>query len=105
MNHFPSIKFSVKSSGYSGGASINVKLRKRPNSCNKLKLWSIWFEGAYFDGMTDYKGYNYYHDGWLLKFPFGANFIFVNRKMTKGFLEGAVTGRLQILRLCSSRNC
>jgi hypothetical protein len=83
---FPGIKFSVKSSVYSGGASINVSYENGPTVA-QVKAVVNMFEGAYFDGMTDYKGYNYYTMGGV-EVSFGANFIFVNRKMTKGFLEG-----------------
>lgn len=85
---FPGIKFSVKSSVYSGGASINVSYENGPTT-EQVKAVVGMFEGSYFDGMTDYKGYNYYTMGGV-EVSFGANFIFVNRKMTKGFLEGAV---------------
>jgi hypothetical protein len=47
------------------------------------------FQGAYFDGMTDYKGSNYNTlDGQAVRF--GADFIFVNRKFTAPTLTGIV---------------
>jgi len=74
---FPGVKFSVKSSVYSGGASINVSYVDGP-SYDQVKSIVSAFEGGYFDGMTDYKGINYNSlDG--QKVRFGADFIFVNR--------------------------
>jgi len=85
---FPGVKFSVKSSVYSGGASINIRYENGP-TYKQVKEVASMFEGAYFDGMTDYKGSNYGSlDGNEVRF--GADFIFVNRKFTKAFLEGAV---------------
>ena len=55
---FPGVKFSVKSSVYSGGASINIKYTDGP-TYEQVKAVAGMFEGAYFDGMTDYKGSNY----------------------------------------------
>jgi hypothetical protein len=85
---FPGVKFSVKSSVYSGGASINVNYTNGP-SYEQVKAVVGVFEGAYFDGMTDYKGSNYNTlDG--QEVSFGADFIFVNRKFTVAYLEGFV---------------
>ena len=85
---FPGVKFSVRSSVYAGGASINVSYVNGPSS-DQVKAVVGVFEGSYFDGMTDYKGSNYGSlDG--VEVSFGADFIFVNRSFTVAFLEGAV---------------
>jgi len=85
---FPGVKFSVKSNVYSGGASINIKYENGP-TCSQVKSVVSVFEGSYFDGMTDYKGSNYTSlNGEEVRF--GADFVFVNRKYTKAFLETAV---------------
>lgn len=85
---FPGVKFSVKSSVYSGGASININYENGP-TCSQVKSVVSVFEGSYFDGMTDYKGSNYTSlNGEEVRF--GADFVFVNRKYTKAFFEGAV---------------
>ena len=82
---FPGVKFSVKSSVYSGGASINVSYVDGPSAAQVKKIVGM-FEGSYFDGMTDYKGNKYSSlDG--QEVTFGANFIFVNRKLTTAYLE------------------
>lgn len=85
---FPGIKFSVTSSVYSGGASINIKYQNGP-TCEQVKSVVSNFEGSYFDGMTDYKGINYSSMNGV-NVRFGADFIFVNRKYSMAFFEGAV---------------
>jgi hypothetical protein len=85
---FPGVKFSVRSSVYSGGASITVGYVNGPTSA-AVKNVVAMFEGAYFDGMTDYQGYNYNSlDG--VETSFGANYIFVNREMTLDVMQAAV---------------
>jgi len=77
---FPGVKFSVKSSVYSGGASITISYMDGP-TYDQVKLVAGMFEGSYFDGMTDYKGSNYGSlDGQEVRF--GADFIFINRKFS-----------------------
>jgi hypothetical protein len=85
---FPGIKFSVTSSVYSMGASINVKYVNGP-TVDQVKAVVSNFEGSYFDGMTDYKGSNYNSMNGV-NVSFGANFIFVDRKYSITFFEGAV---------------
>lgn len=85
---FPGIKFSVTSSVYSGGASINIKYQNGP-TCKQVKAVVSNFEGSYFDGMTDYKGRNYSSMNGV-NVRFGADFIFVNRKYSMAFFEIAV---------------
>lgn len=86
---FPGVKFSVRSSVYSGGASINVNYIDGP-TYDQVKAVVSVFEGSYFDGMTDYKGLNYSSiDGQEVRF--GADFIFVNRKFTAPILTGAAS--------------
>ena len=72
---FPGVKFSVRSSVYSGGSSIDVAWTDGP--CNALvEGITDLFNGSYFDGMTDYKGskthiYNGERIHW------GPDFVFV----------------------------
>jgi hypothetical protein len=85
---FPGVKFSVKSSTYAGGASINVSYTDGP-SASQVEGIAKAFQGSYFDGMTDYKGSNYNSiDGQQVSF--GADFVFVNRKFTAPTLTGIV---------------
>lgn len=77
---FPTIKFKVKSNSYSGGASIDVKYVDGPtyDAVNKI---AKQFQGCYFDGMTDYKGY-LYKSFQGEEVTFGANFVFVKREFS-----------------------
>ena len=81
---FPGVKFSVRSSSYSMGASINISYTDGPTNAQVKAIVSN-FEGSYFDGMTDYKGSNYSSvNGEEVRF--GADFIFVNRNYSETFL-------------------
>lgn len=54
---FPGVKFSVRSSTYSGGASINVGWIDGPTAHQVEQVTSA-YSGADFDGMIDMKSYN-----------------------------------------------
>lgn len=83
---FPGVKFSVTSSVYSGGASINIKYSDGPAFKDVQDVARV-FEGSYFDGMQDYKGQNYSAiDGQEVRF--GADFVFVTRRFSAEFLQG-----------------
>jgi Large polyvalent protein associated domain 29 len=85
---FPGVKFSVRSSVYSGGASIDVSWVDGPTS-DQVKSVSNHFEGAYFDGMIDYKGCIYHAlDGQPVRF--GANFIFERRECSDALVQRAI---------------
>lgn len=85
---FPGVKFSVKSSSYSMGASINIRYTDGP-TIEQVKAITGNFEGSYFDGMTDYKGLNYSSlNGEEVRF--GADFVFVNRNYTAPVLTGVI---------------
>ena len=73
----PGVKFGVRSSSYSGGASINVTWTDGPNT-QQVEAVTNTFKGGYFDGMIDYKGSVYHKlDGEDVRF--GADFIFTHR--------------------------
>jgi len=111
---FPNQKFSVKSSNYSGGASINVSWDDGVAQ-NKVNEVIKQFEGAGFDGMIDLK---FYKDHWLLpngevvlarsddteggrypsykcdkphpeakKISFGADYVSANREISREIYE------------------
>ena len=85
---FPAVKFSVRSSVYSGGASIDISWTDGPTS-KQVEAISCRFEGAYFDGMIDYKGSRYHTlDGSPVHF--GANFIFERREYSDALLARAI---------------
>lgn len=75
---FPSVKFSVRSSTYSGGASIDISWTDGPNARQIDELLAN-FKGSYFDGSIDYKGSVYAMlDG--KRVHFAADSIHPNRK-------------------------
>lgn len=85
---FPDTKFSVTSKSYSGGSSINVSYTDGPLSKDVKAIVDL-FEGAGFDGMTDYK---YFHKartfrGELTSFNYG--FVFVERNVSPSLLVAA----------------
>jgi len=85
---FPGVKFSVRSSVYSGGASITIKYNDGPNA-DAVKAAISIFEGSYFDGMQDYKGQNYTAiDDQEVRF--GADFVFVDRKISDEMYAAAL---------------
>lgn len=89
---FPGVKFSVRSSVYSGGASINVGWTNGPSRKEVKSVVSV-FEGSYFDGMTDYKGTNYNEiNGESVSF--GADYVFTNRQFTAPVITGCVSSVL-----------
>ena len=94
---FPAVKFSVTSKSYAGGASINIGYFDGPTSEQVEKVVGV-FEGSYFDGMQDYKGQNYANlDGEEVKF--GADFVFVNRKISGPVMTGIVADTMNFYQL------
>lgn len=85
---FPSIQFSVRSSNYSGGASIRVVWTDGPTVAQVEPIAGA-FAGSYFDGMIDYKGSNYHElDGQPVRF--GADYVFCTRKHSDALLGHAL---------------
>lgn len=82
---FPTIKFSVKSKTYSGGASITVRWMDGPTA-KDVEAVTGKFSGATFDGMIDLKSY---HTSNLNgeQVHFGADFIFTERSFSAEFLR------------------
>lgn len=85
---FASIKFSVRSKTYSGGASIDVRWIDGPTA-HQVEAIAKKFEGASFDGMTDSMSYR---DAQLdgERVHFGANFVFCNRDDSERAIAGAI---------------
>lgn len=83
--HFPSVKFSVRSRSYSGGASISVHWTDGPRRQAVERIVNR-YEGADFDGMQDLKTYKRTllvgEDG-PREFQFGADFIFCSRDLSR----------------------
>ena len=84
---FPSVKFSVRSHTYAGGASIRVTWNDGPIQADVARVAEA-FQGATFDGMTDYKG-GIVHELAGVETHFGANFIFCDRTESDALVDGA----------------
>lgn len=82
---FPGIKFSVRSHTYSMGASINVNWTDGPTD-KQVKTITDRFNGATFDGMTDYKG-GKVHEINGKPIHFGADFIFTYREISDSYRD------------------
>lgn len=77
---FPEVKFSVRSSSYSGGASIRVGWVDGPKS-SQVEAVAKTFQGASFDGMQDLKSSNTHAlNGQPVRF--GADYVFCNRELS-----------------------
>jgi hypothetical protein len=85
---FPGVKFSVRSKSYSGGASIDVHYTDGPTYAAVERI-AKRYEGATFDGMTDYKG-GVEHEWNGQRVHFGADFIFVRRIYTLPLVQKAI---------------
>lgn len=85
---FPDVKFSVKSSTYSMGASINVRWVDGPCAGLVDGVAEV-FSGSYFDGMTDYKGSKtHLYQGQETRL--GADFVITTRSNSDAAIEKAI---------------
>lgn len=83
---FPGIKFSVKSSRYSGGDSINVSWIDGPCGRQVDEIIKRYSAGS-FDGMEDI--YNYSPDAWNDAFG-DAKYVFSQRENSDKAIESAL---------------
>jgi Large polyvalent protein associated domain 29 len=82
---FPDVKFSVRTSKYSGGASVSVRWKDGPNDAQVNAVTGV-FKGSYFDGQQDMKGNRYAMvDGKTVSF--GADYIHASRIYSRAFCE------------------
>jgi hypothetical protein len=85
---FAGVKFSVKSSKYSGGASIRIYWIDGP-ATELVKSATYKFEGSTFDGMQDLKEYkNSTLNGEAVSF--GADYIFTERSYSDAMIEKGI---------------
>ena len=85
---FPGVKFSVRSSTYSGGASIDVSWTDGPNAAQFESIMK-GFKAAYFDGSIDYQGsIHHMMDGEHVRF--GADYITSSRRYSDAAVERAI---------------
>ena len=84
--HFPGIKFSVRSSRYSGGSSIDVGWTDGPTT-KQVSPIAKRYQGASFDGMTDMKEYHedlvLQPDGIVKTVHYGADYVFSTRSYSQ----------------------
>ena len=85
---FPETKFSVRSSRYTGGSSIDIKWMDGPTG-SEVKAVTGYFQGADFDGMTDSMSYRGEWQGETVSF--GVDFIFTKRAYSRETLVAAAT--------------
>ena len=85
---WPAVKFSVRTSTYSGGASIDVGWTDGPTP-KEVEAITSRFEGASFDGMIDLKTHHTTeYQGERVHFM--ADYIFTNRKHGVAAYQAAV---------------
>lgn len=77
---FPKIKFSVRSHVYAGGATIDISYTDGPQQ-KVVERVAKAFEGATFDGMTDYKG-GKVHEFKGQPVHFGSDYVFVKQEFS-----------------------
>lgn len=83
---FPSVKFSVTSSKYSGGNSVDVRWKDGPTT-KQVDAIANKYQAGWFDGMTDC--YNYTPSAWTDVFG-EARFISTNRAYSFDTMREAV---------------
>jgi hypothetical protein len=85
----PGVKFSVRSSSYSGGASIRVGWTDGPTS-QEVDQTAQLYRGATFDAMVDMKSYHSTlladDAGNVRDVHFGADFIFTERDLSDEYI-------------------
>lgn len=84
---FPSVKFSVKTSRYSMGNSINVRWTDGPNT-KQVDAIIGKYEAGTFDGMTDC--YNYEHSAWTDAFGEGK-YVHSSRDYSDAAVQQVIT--------------
>jgi len=85
---FPGVKFSVRTSVYSGGASASVGWTDGPNEAQVNAVIGR-FKAAYFDGSIDYQGRIYaMHQG--KQVTFGTDYIHTNREHSDAAIDRAI---------------
>jgi len=90
---YPNVKFSVRSSSYSGGSSINISYVDGPPE-SEVEAFSELYAGATFNGMIDLKEYKQSAknaDG--TNVVYGPDFVFVRREMSP---EAAVAAKSEL---------
>lgn len=82
---WPGVKFSVRTSRYSGGNSIDVSWTDGPTD-EQVSAIANRYQAGHFDGMTDC--YEYHRSAWTEAFG-AARFVFTRREYSPAALEWA----------------
>jgi hypothetical protein len=77
-NAFPSVRFSVRGSKYSGGASTQVSWTDGPSDAAVREI-TRQFEGKSFDGMTDMASSNFLTESDGSRIHYGSDYVFTGR--------------------------
>jgi hypothetical protein len=85
---FPDVKFSVRSSTYSGGALISVNWPDGPNAA-QVESITKGFKVSYFDGSIDYQG-SIHHMMGGEPVRFGADYITSSRRYSDAAVDRAI---------------
>ncbi len=83
---FPQIKFSVRTSKYSGGASVDISWMNGPTS-KQVKEIVGFYEGASFDGMQDLKSSISHTNEAGETIHYGSDYIFCNRELSAAYIK------------------
>lgn len=83
---FPGVKFSIKTSRYSGGDSIDVRWIDGPVTAQVDEIVRR-YQAGWFDGMSD--SYNFIDNAWNDAFG-DAKFVFANRSMSDAAIARAL---------------
>jgi hypothetical protein len=86
--HFPGVVFSVRSSSYSMGASIDMEWLDGPTK-SEVEVITDQFEGSTFDGMTDMKS-NRYSTWQGREVSWGADSVSTVRRYSKSLYSQVV---------------
>lgn len=105
---WPGVKFSVRSSSYAGGASIDVAWTDGPTQ-SEVEAVAGLYAGATFDGMIDLKS----HHSTLLAstggdvrvVQFGADFVFCHRTISDALIDTYEPGIRRNARVDHSQPC
>lgn len=85
---FPDVKFRVRCSSYSGGASMRVEWLDGPNT-DQVESVAKHFKAAYFDSSIDFQG-SIYHMINGEQVHFGADYINCERQFSDASIQKAI---------------
>lgn len=106
---FPHVKFSIRSSVYSGGASIRVNWVDGP-FIEDVEKFAKRYEGATFDGQIDLKEYK---EDTLMSFngqdmpvlvSFGSDYVFCDRDLSPEYIAQLSVEAQKVLDMNASTN-